>query len=316
MAQEIDSHGANGGQAKAPLSFPERMQTVFLDGDGLRAGWRVLLYLGMAAAVYVVLDVAVSGIPLGRLWQQLVAEVQGLVSVLLPALVMGRMEHRGFGAYGLPGTHAFGKLFWLGGLWGLVTLSILMLALRAVGVCDFEGLALHGWRIMKFAAYWGTFFLAVGFFEEFLTRGYTQFTLAGGMGFWPAAVLLSAAFAAIHLHNPQESWVGVLAAGCIGFFFCLTLRRTGNLWFAVGFHAAWDWGESFLYSVPDSGGLAPGHLLRASFHGPVWLSGGSVGPEGSVLLFVIIVLAWIVFDRVYREVKYAIPDALEIESTG
>ncbi len=90
----------------------------------------------------------------------------------------------------------------------------------------------------------------------------------------------------------------------IGLFFCLTLRRTGNLWFAVGFHAAWDWGESFLYSVPDSGEKAPGHLLSSSFHGSPWLTGGSVGPEGSVFLFLVIALVWVAFDKVYRQAKY------------
>ena len=98
--------------------------------------------------------------------------------------------------------------------------------------------------------------------------------------------------------------MGILGAMVIGFFFCLTLRRTGNLWFAVGFHAAWDWGESYFYSVPDSGGMAPGHLLRSSLQGPHWLTGGTVGPEGSVFLFVLLALMWVVFDRVYPDVKY------------
>src|SRR5581483_661698 len=126
----------------------------------------------------------------------------------------------------------------------------------------------------------GAFFWAGalwGLFEEFLFRGYTQFTLAEGIGFWPAAVLLSAAFGAIHLRNQGEAWIGALGAAFIGLFFCLTLRRTRSLWFAAGMHASWDWGETFLYSVPDSGFLPPGHLLNSSFHGPQWLTGGSVG---------------------------------------
>ena len=67
---------------------------------------------------------------------------------------------------------------------------------------------------------------------------------------------------------------------------------------------SWDWGESYLYSVPDSGGMMPGHLLNSSFHGPAWLTGGSVGPEGSALVFVVIVTLWVLFDRMYPEVKY------------
>ena len=98
--------------------------------------------------------------------------------------------------------------------------------------------------------------------------------------------------------------MGLSGAALIGLFFCLTLRRTGNLWFAVGFHASWDWGESFLYSVPDSGEKAPGHLLSSSFHGSPWLTGGSVGPEGSVFLFLVIALVFVAFDRIYRQAKY------------
>jgi membrane protease YdiL (CAAX protease family) len=217
---------------------------------------------------------------------------------------MSRIEQRTFGHYGLPLRHAFGKLFWFGALWGFGSITILLLALHGANVFDFGGLALHGVRVIKFAAFWAAFFLIVGFYEEFLTRGYTQFTLTQSVGFWPAAILLSAGFGALHLGNPGESWVGILGAVLIGFFFCLTLRRTGNLWFAIGFHTSWDWGESYFYSVPDSGGMAPGHLLHSSFHGPNWLTGGSVGPEGSAFLFVLLVLLWVVFDRVYPEVKY------------
>src|SRR5208282_1967902 len=85
----------------------------------------------------------------------------------------------------------------------------------------------------------------------------------------------------------------------IGMFLCLTLRRTGNLWFAIGRHAAFDWGETFLYSVPDSGIVAPGHLLNSSFHGPMWLTGGTVGPEGSVMAFAVVAIASVIFSRIY-----------------
>jgi uncharacterized protein len=149
----------------------------------------------------------------------------------------------------------------------------------------------------------------VGLFEEFLLRGYSQFTLTRGVGFWPAALALSCAFGLIHLKNDEEHWPGLLAAAFIGLFFCLTLRRTGNLWFAVGFHAAWDWGETFFYSVPDSGMTAPGHLLSSSLHGPAWLSGGSVGPEGSILCFLVIALVWILFAKIYRT-----PDPATVQS--
>ena len=111
-------------------------------------------------------------------------------------------------------------------------------------------------------------------------------------------------FGALHLGlNEGESAVVAFCAAAIGLFFCFTLRRSGSLWFALGMHASWDWGESYLYSVPDSGGTVAGHLLNSSFHGARWLTGGTVGPEGSVLALVVIAASWVVFDRIYPAEK-------------
>src|SRR5262249_3065391 len=104
-------------------------------------------------------------------------------------------------------------------------------------------------------------------------------------GFWPAALILSASFGLVHLRNPGEGWVGAASVFAIGMIFCLALKRTGSLWFCVGLHAAFDFGETFLYSVPDSGFVFKGHLSSAPLHGPSWLPGGGVGPEGRVFSF-------------------------------
>jgi membrane protease YdiL (CAAX protease family) len=314
------SPDANGGQPEprlgqpdpgiiAPLQRPllEPMGTIFAGPQGLRSGWRLVLYLVMWRVLRALLGILLEKIEPHvrlKLWLDLITELGAFAAVAIPAVVMGRIERRLFGDYGLSRRGAFGKSFWVGMVWGIVAITVLMVAIGGVGDFSLGGLALHGQRILKFAAFWGAFFIAVGLFEEFLLRGYAQFTLTHVIGFWPAALLLSTIFAALHFGNPGETWIGLLAVAVIGLFFCLTLRRTGNLWFAVGFHASWDWGESFLYSVPDSGGMVTGHLLRSSFHGSRWLTGGSVGPEGSVLVFVVIALTWFAFDRVYPKVTY------------
>jgi uncharacterized protein len=290
--------------------FAERIKHVFTDWQGLRPAWRVLLYFAIWRTLYLfwgdILRILQPHVT-PALWLQIIAELGLLFTAAAPAVLFGKFESRTIENYGIPRYAAFGKLFWAGLGWGIIAISALLLIMHGIGVFEFGRFALHGGRILKFAAFWGAFFLLVGFYEEFLLRGYSQFTLSQSIGFWPSAILLSLAFGAIHLGNSGESRIGITAAAAIGLFFCLTLRRTGNLWFAIGFHASWDWGESYLYSVPDSGTIAPGHLLSSYFHGPAWLSGGSVGPEGSVLVFVIIALLWIVFDRVYPEVKYGVP---------
>jgi len=280
--------------AFAAANAPSYARTLFFGPDGLRPGWGLAIYallfyflqLGLAWSV----ELGASG-----LWSYPVEELGNFIAAIVPAIVLSGIERRRWSVYGLPVKQALGARFWSGTVWGFGGITLLMVSLYGLHSFSFGHLAVHGVRLVRFAAFWAGFFLLVGLFEEFLLRGYTQFTLARGLGFWPAAIALSAAFGAIHLRNGGEQWPGLLAAACIGLFFCLTLRRTGSLWFAVGFHAAWDWGESFFYSVPDSGMLSPGHLFSSSLRGPDWLSGGTVGPEGSVLCFVVIALAWVLF---------------------
>ena len=263
-----------------------------------------LIYLAMAWFIFGLETWLLASVEVNSHWRRMITEGSWMLAAILPGFVMARIEDRPFGDFGLPRRGAFGRNFWVGTLWGIVSLSVLMLALRVTGAFQFGSVALHGTRAWKFALYYAVFFLLTGFFEEFLLRGYSQWVLTKGMHFWPAAALLSISFGAMHGVNPGEARVGLVAVVAIGFFFCLTLRRTGDLWWAVGFHMSWDWGESYLYSVPDSGTMLPGHLLNSSFHGPEWLTGGSVGPEGSYLVFVVIAALWVLFDRMYPEVKY------------
>src|SRR6185436_6880502 len=302
----MDQSPSSGPELNSVTSPPPSpISVVFIGPSGLRAGWRFAIYLASVVGLMVALSNALrplfpkspGGTP--SLWAFLAWECGAALAAVLPALVLSHFEKRPFDDYGLPRRGAFGLNFWSGALWGLVAITCLLLMLRASGVFYFGGTALHGARVLKFAGFWAVMFTVVGLFEEFVTRGYSQFTLAQGIGFWPAAVLLSVGFGALHLTNKGEAWIGALGAAAIALFFCLTLRRTGNLWFAVGMHASWDWGETFLYSVPNSGMSAPGHLLSPSFQGSRWLTGGSVGPEGSVLLFVLIAILWVVFDRMY-----------------
>jgi uncharacterized protein len=308
MDEETDISRKPTGPAPefAAAGQPSYVWTVFSDAEGLRPGWGVPFYVGMFYLLESLATWGAGSLNLGAdgLWSMMLEEFGVFVAAVVPALVLARVEKRPWGAYGLPGRRAFGKLFWVGAAWGFASITLLLGTMYGLRVFEVGHFAIHGMRSFRFAAFWAVYFLLVGLFEDFHFRGYLQFTLTRGIGFWPAAVLLSCYFGWSHRLNEGERWTGLLAAAVIGLFFCLTLRRTGSLWFAVGFHAAWDWGETFVYSVPDSGTLFPGHLLKTSFRGPDWLTGGIVGPEGSLLCFVVIAVVWAVFARRYREVKY------------
>ncbi len=299
------------------------LQRIFLNEDEMRAGWRFLVYVVLTVLMIMVLSFAAMALHLPlpvrhdmHAMALLVGELVQAGGAFGAALLMGKFEHRTIGTYGLPARRAFRGNFWQGIGWGLGMITALMLLIAAFGGFSFGGIDLSGGTALRYAVIWGAVFLLTGFFEEFAFRGYTLFTLTSGVGFWPAAVLMSAGFGAVHLTNPGEGIVGALSVFMIGMFFCLTLRRTGSLWFAVGLHAAWDWGETFFYSVPDSGIVAPGHLLKSSLHGPAWLSGGTVGPEGSVFAFVVMTAAFVIFALAYKGRPARPESAVETASAG
>jgi uncharacterized protein len=306
---------ATGPEDPAPesLSPQESLpEQIFTDANGVRLGWRIFLFFGLTFAIARSLGwLGQSFFPdsggVARLWQDFYEESISLAAALIAAFVLARLEHRPVDTYGLPRAQAFGRCFWVGAVWGFCGISALLLLMHGVHVFEFGRVVLRGRRLWEFAAFWGSYFVIVALFEEFLFRGYFQFALTVRVGFWQTAILTSMIFGGFHLFNAGENPLGAIGAALIGLFLCFTLRRTGTLWFAVGFHAAWDWGETFFYAVPNSGTSEVGHLLSPRIHGNAWLTGGKVGPEASVLLLVVVAGLWLAFDRRYRFVRDGVP---------
>jgi len=250
-------------------------------------------------------------------WLMLLQEALLFGAAFLPAWLLARFEHRPAGAYGLPLGRRCGVRFSQGCLLGLGEVSLLVGVIALFGAYRFGTLALPGpGAIMAWLCFWLAFFVVVGLYEEFLFRGYVQFTLSRLVRFWPAAWILSLGFGALHLMNSGENWVGAAGVATAGLVFALALERTGNLWFAVGWHAAFDFGETFLYSVPNSGALLRGHLSNAVLAGPAWLTGGSVGPEGSVFSFLIMGLSALLIHLIFPQSQYRVaPPAASVQRT-
>ena len=304
MAPEITpSDSTTQGSETTPTATARTTGNTFFFGpNGIRAGWRMLIAIALFVLFVFLMQAGVRRVPALQAGQRamakgvftpgivLIAEGVQTLSLVLAVLVMTFIEGRSFADYGLPGKEAFGKRFWQGMPYGFAMITI-MLAL----VAAFHGFSFGGWALgradaLRYGFLYLIAFILTGIFEELSFRGYLQATLASATGFWPAAVVLAVGFGALHLRNLGEAPVGALSAGSFGLLCAFTLRRTGNIWFAIGMHTAWDWGETYFYGVADSGQLARGHLLNSSFHGPVWLTGGSVGPEGSVFVFAVLLI--------------------------
>jgi len=276
--------------------------------------WSILLFVAIFAAIFVAAmsvlrhlypppreSKAVSELSLTSAY---INEFLLALVALLSTWIMSKIERRGR-TYGYGGPQRLEKF--LAGLgWGVVLISLLVLLLWKSGLLIVERRLIFGRDVLRYGVLWLLAFCLVALFEESVTRGFLLYTLTRGLtrfyqwafqtrhsatlGFWTSAVILSLVFFLGHTSNPGESPVGLLSVFLAGMFFCFSIWRTGSLWWGVGMHAAWDWGQSFLFGVADSGFMAQHRLLATHAQGQPILSGGATGPEGSILIVGVLAL--------------------------
>jgi membrane protease YdiL (CAAX protease family) len=314
--EPLNTQTAPPNQAQFAPGPPSVLHKIFIGADGLRAGWSLSIFIVMLFALLKGVGAIVRLMhlfPKGRGSDTALAPSFGFFAEFVPFLatllltwIMSKIEKRPNSVYGLGGQRKLSNFF-AGLAWGVACLSLLVLTLWRTGLLAIDSRLLFGAEALRYGATWLVIFLLVGLLEEYLTRGYVLFTLSRGLagiyswlfktrhskafGFWTAAIVLSLLFGLGHGNNPGESPIGLLSAGLASLVFCLSLWRTGSLWWAIGFHASWDWAQSFLYGVADSGLMVQHHFLATHPLGRPLMSGGSTGPEGSV--FVLPVLALI-----------------------
>jgi len=226
---------------------------------------------------------------------------------LLISWWMALIERRRITVFGLGGQRPVSRLLF-GAFWGFASVSLLVGTLYGLHLLSFDSRLLHGFAALGWGAALLVGFLLLGCFEEYSFRGYFQFTLTRGLvglgnrissrygraiAFWIASAMISSLFLYAHSFNSGEDKIGLAVVFCASFTFLFALWRTGSLWWAIGFHMTWDWAQSFLYGVPDSGAMFQGHLYATHALGNPILSGGTVGPEGSILAIPIFALAMV-----------------------
>ena len=298
---------------------PKGLRAIFFGADGLRAGWSVVFFyamlIGCNFAFLAIFKVAhlnryepSRGTPATPMGVFLYSHGLAFTCSILLAALMARIEHRRLRQYGIGSFFPRAGQFLVGCLWGGALMSVLIATLFFTHRLACDGRLLSGGAIVQWGCIWALAFLAVALFEEYLTRGFLYFTLSRGiagvagaagmaerrrrvLGFWVTALLSSSLFGLGHLGNAGESPVGIWSAALIGLVFSFSLWRTGSLWWAIGWHAAWDWMQSFVFGVKDSGRPITHPLFASHPLGSTLTSGGLTGPEGSIYVLVVIALA-------------------------
>jgi hypothetical protein len=294
------------------MTWTSRFKWVFADKGGLRAGWRFALFAGLWYAsgyilfplVRLVHDFSETGFAPQDLLAYKIADALYMITV---STLLVRLENHRASWFGLNLEPAALKLFGGGCLWAFAMVTLLLLICWVCGYVSYAGVAEQGSDLWKYLGVWLAAMLLVGLDEELQFRGYALASLVRGIGFWPAAILLSLAFAGDHLVKPMENAPDILNLMLFGLFTCYTVRRTGSLWFAIGFHAAFDFFAVSLYGSPNTGNNGMPlvhHLLDTHIDGPGWLTGGPQGLEASWVVPPLLLVMSLLLRRAYPTDRY------------
>jgi hypothetical protein len=221
-------------------------------------------------------------------------ELADLIVILICTGIFALYERRRVDSYGLPVERAFGRQTFEGALAGFVATGAVAAGMVVLGGMHIHGLASAAGASARSAVAWLGANILIGISEELWWRSYFQQTLWKSIGFWPASIVIALLFTADHyFFKAGENLWDVITLISLSLFMSYSLLRTGTLWFAVGFHTAFDYMQLFVIGTPNGARVPVGRLLNVSFDGPAWLTGGAVGTEASFLMYPVIAILWV-----------------------
>ena len=180
MEKDRVAPGAEGDASPEAMPRLPFLRRLFQGSHGLRAGWRLLIFVIVLVSSVWSLILAIRAflawihfphstvLTPGR---AILNETVILVGLFVTTAIFARAERRSFGEYGLPSRSAFGAKFWEGLIWGFAAISAVLLALRATGNSYFGAISPPSAGIARLAVLWTVYFVLVGVTEEFAFRG-------------------------------------------------------------------------------------------------------------------------------------------------
>jgi hypothetical protein len=164
---------------------------------------------------------------------------------------------------------------------GLYTACVLVLML--LGIYRIDGL--NPWAFMLPAL---AMALSSGILEELLFRGVLFRIVEETCGSWVSIAVSSFVFGFLHLVNPAATVIGALFISLeAGLLLAAAYMLTRRLWMGIGFHIAWNYTQSGIFSGIVSGSDSDPGLVRSAVDGPTALTGGSFGLEASLVAFLL-----------------------------
>lgn len=147
-------------------------------------------------------------------------------------------------------------------------------------------------------------FVGQSAFEEVFSRGFLLYWLKTKIGTIGAVLVTATIFSLMHIPNGHTTVLSVLNIFLVGVFYGLLVLRTGSLWMACGAHFAWNFLETNVFLVPNSGNAVTTGIFKLT---PLaeneLLIGKEFGPEGSLTVSIIHLLAILLLALSFKKTR-------------
>jgi membrane protease YdiL (CAAX protease family) len=230
-------------------------------------------------------------VPIGQVMggEMIALTVPPLVAAAVSsALAMAIFESRKVGDTGLAWGEGTLRNLSIGIGLGLIAASFAVLPAVALGLAHYH------YSANADVSWGGALFTPALLFcgalgEEIAFRGFTMQYLMRGYGRWAAIIGTGALFGVLHAGNPGATTMSTINTAGFGIVFGAAVLRSRDLWLPAGIHFAWN------TALPFLGVGLSGITIKVTGYELIWTagdfwSGGSYGPEASVVTSVVIVL--------------------------
>lgn len=261
--------------------------------DGrLRAGWRILFFVLLLAAINAALSTGLRAV-LGGLpkTSALVLVILASSATLATSLARRFLDRKDFVSLGLTNP----RIAWQDLLFGFVlsgimaaTIFVAMIALGYIGNVEITA---SGGAVVAMLAAPLLLTVLIGYWEELVFRGYLLQNMAEGLGMKTAVVVSCLLYGAVHAFNPNASVLSTLIIVLFGYLRIYGYLASGLLWLSMGMHVGWNFFQASVFGYAASGHVEDNTLFRHEPTAPDWLSGGVFGPEASVLTIPVVLAA-------------------------
>lgn len=293
------------------------MKTIFYNSveNRLRAGWRILIFCVvfwcLSASIFLIRpffgDLTKSEfLNEHRILIVLILSISAVLSILFVRRFVDKKALRSLGlALGKKSVKDLLFGFALSGaMVGLFfTTSVLF------GFIQFDSFnteILSGSGLRSWIGVWVSGILAmaliemvlVGFWEELVFRGYLFHNMKEGLGLILTIVISCLLYGLVHSMNPNATVTSSVIICLFGLLRIYGVLLTNMLWLSMGMHIGWNFFQGPIFGFAVSGHESD-TLIRIIIEGPDWLSGGDFGPEGSIMVLPIVVLAMMVMNQWY-----------------